>query len=198
MFNDEPTHLCDSVLCGDKTQTRRCVPASHIKAYKSYLISNPNTQICISEYLIKRGFAKFIVGEVVAVAQSYKSLGLSPCVIQVASNHTKDKFKQVPISSLPGWNNKMYVSACFMKHHIKITGVRVERLQDITYEDIRAEGIIAIGKTVTSTRYGVRFCHKPFGLSPRKAFAKVFDITNNAGSWKSNPLVYVYEFTLVD
>ena len=40
----------------------------------------------------------------------------------------------------PGWNNKMFVRADLMPHRIKITGIKLERLQDISEEDIYKEG----------------------------------------------------------
>lgn len=72
----------------------------------------------------------FRVGEVVAVAQSYKD-AINPI----------DWVSMKLYEGTSGWNNKMFVRADLMPHQIRITDVRVERLQDISDEDCMKEGI---------------------------------------------------------
>lgn len=94
---------------------------------------------------------------------------------------------------------KMFVKAEYMPHHIRITDVRVERLQDISDEDCLREGVLF------SERYAM-----PYGIpdyphygffyynTPREAFAALIDKVSGQGTWDSNPLVWVYSFELVD
>ena len=93
-----------------------------------------------------------------------------------------------------GWHNKMFVRADLMPHRIRITNVRVERLQDISDEDCLKEGIV----------------EKPFGTAPaywvldvcfsniRHAFRNLIDKICGPCTWASNPWVFVYEFELVN
>lgn len=87
---------------------------------------------------------KYKLGEVVAIAQSYKD---------VDRFHRKGKNADYleyldsilpELKLYPGWGNKMFVKADLMPHHIKITGIKVERLQDISDEDCLKEGIIHV------------------------------------------------------
>lgn len=134
--------------------------------------------------------SRFKVGEVVAVAQSYHSLNKSGYVAPEWLDHA-------------GYENKMFVRADLMPHHIRITGVRVERLQDISDQDCLREGI----------REKSDFPHKksfPFYFdggkhswdnsfsTPRKAFAALIDKVSGKGTWESNPWVFVYVFELVE
>ena len=68
---------------------------------------------------------KYKVGEIVAVAQAYREVA-----------HPNDGFLddryEVKDEYAAGWTNKMFVRADLMPHHIRITNVRVERLQDIS------------------------------------------------------------------
>lgn len=41
----------------------------------------------------------------------------------------------VPPSKIAGYKNKMFTKASLMPHHIRITDVKIERLQDISKED---------------------------------------------------------------
>mgnify|MGYP001083968913 CR=1 FL=1 len=194
MFNDDPHMLTEAVMSGRKTQARYVVPASHLKAYEAYLSSLPTPTMRIGEFLLRNGLSKYIVGEEVAIAQSYETLKLAPDLIQRAKSHDKKSFKYVPISSLPGWRNKMYVSSEFMPHSIIITAVRVERLQQITSEDAKREGLIKMpsGGYGTSVRKDVSL-----GDSPRKAYASLINELCNKSVWDNNPYVYVYEFRFV-
>lgn len=97
---------------------------------------------------------------------------------------------------LKGWKNKMFVRADLMPHQIRITGVRVERLQDISDEDCLREGVN--GESIFDdndycTVQGIQ----PWFNSPRDAFAALIDKVSKKGTWEENPWVFVYEFELV-
>lgn len=136
--------------------------------------------------------AKWKVGEIIAVAQSYEDAGLP-----------RQMSKATRIEQLfqyAGWNNAMFVRADLMPHYIKITNVRVERLQDISEEDCLKEGVYE----TTSNRYvvnGIYLSKNEFLLrtftTARAAFATLIDKISGKGTWDSNPFVYAYEFELV-
>lgn len=83
-----------------------------------------------------------------------------------------------------------------MPHRIEITGIRAERLQDISYEDCLAEGIFKIGNTSTYTYFATGILEEPD--TPQKVYAKLINRISGKGTWQRNPLVWVYEFKLVD
>ena len=190
MFNDK-YGLTKAVLEGRKTMTRRIVPEKQL-----YYIRRHFRGLAVME-------APFKYDEVVAVAQAYKDIEefnpesyedvmLSDGVICEASH---------PYSNLMrsgGWDNKMFVKAGLMPHRIRITNVRVERLQDISNEDCIREGIIEDSPGVQySFPTEIGYCGQyPFG-TPRSAFAALIDKVSGKGTWQSNQWVFVYEFELV-
>ena len=100
-----------------------------------------------------------------------------------------------------GWTNKMFVKADLMPHHIEITGIKVERLQDISDEDCLKEGIIH----AYTDNNGTKIYHTPHTkrgyLSTdvaQQAFADLIDKVSGKGTWEENPFVWVYEFALWD
>ena len=181
-------------MAGRKTQGRYLVPKSHLEAYIAYLASLPEKTMKLGQFLFRNGIAKFVTGEEVAIAQSYESLHLAPDLIQRAKTHDKKTIRYVPISKLPGWKNKMYVSSDFMPHSIVITAMRVERIQSITVADIRKEGIIEMpsGGFGTSVKRDVSL-----GKTPREAYATLINDLCNRTVWQRNPYVYVYDFRFV-
>lgn len=100
-----------------------------------------------------------------------------------------------------GWNNKMFVKSYACKHHIKITNVKVERLQDISDEDCLKEGIIK-GKCGSESTHFMDVYYVPKDkqpyCTPRDAFAVLIDKVSGKCTWESNPFVFCYEFVLVD
>ena len=172
MFNDK-YGLTKAVLEGRKTMTRRIMtPQPKWWRGDGVPISSALDPI----------WNTYNVGEVVAVAQNYKDAGYYPM-------GEKDE---------AGWGNKMFVKADLMPHQIRITNIRVERLQDISDEDCLREGIIEDCQGVQysfPTEFG--YCGQyPFD-TPRGAFAALIDRVSGKGTWKSNPWVFVYQFELV-
>jgi hypothetical protein len=73
---------------------------------------------------------------------------------------------------------------------LEITGVRVERLQDISEQDAQAEGIVRhLDGHGWHTEEGRHYMG-----SPQLAYAALWEQINGAGAWEANPWVWVVEF----
>ena len=195
MFSDK-FGLTEAVWSGRKTMTRRIVKFSDIDA--KYLYDEEwNVGGYVLETIIDR-YARYKVGEVVAVAQSYKDCGYDSDALD---RSPKDlNVVRGTLGESKGWNNKMFVRSDACKHHIRITNVRVERLQDISDEDCMAEGILHSDKYAMP--YGIADSKASNGVffyysTPREAYAALIDRISGKGTWQSNPYVFVYEFELV-
>lgn len=94
-----------------------------------------------------------------------------------------------------GWNNKLFVESQYMLHHIEITNVRMERLQEITDDDIMREGIKKGEFYNTWDEYYFYVNEGCFtAKTPREAYAAIIDKIRGKGTWERNPWVVVYEF----
>lgn len=98
-----------------------------------------------------------------------------------------------------GCSNKMFVKADLMPHHIRITHIRVERLQDISKEDCLKEGIWR-GDNVglEGTTYWYHNLTNSSFRTPQEAYASLIDRISGKGTWESNPYVFVFDFELID
>lgn len=135
MFNDR-YGLTKAVLDGTKTMTRRIIHLTDDD--KTYLDTAFDWDL--RERVIIDRYAKYKVGEIVAVAQSYKSVfeeSLSYAIPRWhwLDDHVDDK----------GFDNKMFVKAKEMPHQIQITAIKVERLQDISDENCLIDDICGKG-----------------------------------------------------
>lgn len=154
--------------------------------------------MCCQGIEIFRHKCRYKVGEVVAVAQSYERIGATPQ--HYISRPDIDGYQI--ISKHKGWRNKMYVSADLMPHQIRITGIRCERLQDISDEDCMKEGVVDVTYFKIQGRPYQLFAlpeheNEETFNTPRQAFAALIDKVSGRGTWKSNPWVVVYEFELL-
>lgn len=91
----------------------------------------------------------------------------------------------------------MFVRAEFMPHHIRITRIRIERLQDISDEDCLAEGIWRAHEVGLEgvTYWYTRLANSPYRTA-REAYAALIDKISGKGTWQSNPYVFVYDFEI--
>lgn len=95
----------------------------------------------------------------------------------------------------------MFVKANLMLHHIKITKIRFERLQDISDKDCLEEGVVQRFDADGTPRYYVSWCKHTWAYitdSAKDAYHFLIDKVSSKGIWESNPYVWVYDFHLID
>ena len=191
MFNDKLS-LTKAVLEGRKTQTRR-ICKEQIWAHSD--IVNAENGIYHFES------PKYKVGEVVAVAQSYRDCG----GINKDGRPNWEVIAEATGASNAGWKNKMFVKADLMPHQIRITNVRIQRLQDISDEDCIKEGVVKDTCKTYFNGYTVKFSFDQYNnilssewfRTPREAFAHLINKVSGKDVWEENPYVFVYDFDVI-
>ena len=88
------------------------------------------------------------------------------------------------------------MSARLARYFLRITARHGERLQDITAEGCRKEGIFS---DALECNFGLpniqcTALETVLGKSWRDAYASLIDFTYWEGTWKKNPYVWVYGF----
>jgi len=165
------------VIEGRKTQTRRIV--------------KPQPQGCFVP--TKDGYQdghyhnfdhRYEVGETVYIKEPY-SFGLE--------DETVYKYSSLEIKGYK-WENKLFMPAKYARYFIEITGVRCERVNEITSEDCLKEGICLVNDPIGMKCYHWDKNSNYAYANPREAYAALFDSINGKGIWESNPYVWVYSF----
>lgn len=186
MFNDHFV-LTEAVIDGRKTMTRR-------------IVGNRMTEDDIRAYLkgyteLANKCAQYKIGEVVAVAQSYQKI--LDTVFGEDQQWKYGYMRDVEEShekmweDIKGRTNKMFVKADIMPHKIRITDIKMERLQDISDIDCVKEGVryfLEYGQERIASFY-IDACVKD-------AFAYLIDKVSGKGTWERNPWVFAYSFKL--
>lgn len=162
--------LTQAVLNGTKTMTRRVI----------------KKEIPIGSWQETEKMMRYKIGEVVAIAQCYLDI----------KKPQFDKFGH----DVAGNTNKMFVRADLMPHHIKITDVRVERLQDITNEDCLKEGVwqFCYDTDLFYVSKDIGYAGTVAFPSSHEAFWYLINKICGKDTWERNPWVEAYTFTTAD
>lgn len=84
------------------------------------------------------------------------------------------------------WTSPIHMPRWASRITLEVTGVRVERLQDISEDDARAEGLrTSLAMWIPAS-------------SPRLEFRTLWESINGPGSWSATPWVWVIEFARID
>ncbi len=215
MFNDR-YGLTQAVLDEKKTMTRRIIKGDFedIKVYNAncdwHFIAETKDGDSVE---IKPTYQ---IGETVAIAQAYNTLRW-PSLPGIDWNAIVDE-----VTHAKGWKNKMFVKAKYMPHRIRITDIKVEKLQDISIGDCLREGIIHVNWRQYLKQDIDDYSPQPYkdhelwtlpifeeslldswaeqkqgefaAKSADIAFAVLIDRINGRGTWQRNPWVFVYGF----
>lgn len=214
MFNDK-YGLTQAVLEGRKTMTRRI--CKYVRPDETYDIvfpvfgpndfDNNGNNISPLNYafgwmdnkanFIGWNIPRYKVDEVIAIAQPYRDIVNESAklrdILLDETGKPRDEFRS-------GWNNKMFVQAGLMLHHIRITDIKIERLNKITPDECLKEGIVKRFDCGGTPYYKLKPNDDGIVIyrTPQKAFSYLIDKVSGKGVWESNPFVFVYEFKLVD
>lgn len=198
MFNDR-YGLTQAVIDGRKIMTRRLIPDEFFGLTWD---TRGDTLVYENEYgdfidVRHSKYTRYKVGEVVAVAQRYEDVEELSYLLRDPFSETY--FEEANIGDEPGWRNKLFVRAELMPHRIRITGIKCERLQDISDDDCMKEGIFSDALEYNFGLPNIKrtYLETILGKSWREAFASLIDKVSGRGTWDLNPLVAAYEFELV-
>lgn len=215
-----------AILAGTKTQTRRVVkipegvradridPSSHGPGWFDIITNTPDGED--AEFMrcpyggpgdhlwVKEthGYISYDNGDMPTRDIVYRA---TPFYLM--SDRSTPTTEEIPVSAIDGgkWTPSIHMPRWASRITLEITGVRVERLNDIRGIDARDEGL-------HSYQHFWRDCEFPLGdiayepwpgyrwrySDPKEAFKALWEEVNGAGSWAANPWVWVVEFRRVE
>ena len=207
------TEMTKAILDSQKTQTRRVVKGGFLDKNEAKIISNLFKENKYDEALSLWGFeAKYQKDEVIWVREpvrvwafisndldfSYNADGVN--MTKKLPNRFYDENNNTP-KWTDGHEDGRYIPNGCIKEmariFLKITDVRVERLQDIKYGSIMNEGCnIDISDCV---KYDGENQEEAINHSVYNWWIRLWNKTALKGyNWKDNPYVFVYEFKRVN
>ena len=202
------TKVVQNIQAGIQTQDRRPIPkkvmadmriAQHVGEVSDFYDSG-YLQVNDESYIVD--FAKYQVGDILYVRETWTHASMywdgPPRDIpedayiwyRADSGDTPNWTDWRPNIHMPKWAARIF---------LKVTGVRVERIQDISHDDAIAEGVDTEGLCVCKPedfQDFVRFCGNCGERAVDLAEEFKWNIWNPIypGSWERNDWVFVYDF----
>lgn len=195
-----------ALLDGRKTQTRRILKPQPrtfetdegpCKVALFQGLNDPLPRIQLGRVITCQQ-VRFAPGDRLWVRENWRTVGdapLSECIgpsdIMFPATATEGElatFKWRPSIHMPRWASRLT---------LHVTGVKVERLQDISEEDARAEGCFvgkATGRVFTSAA-AMRLGGAEWA-NARDWFADLWESINGPEAWEANPWVVAVTFTV--
>lgn len=202
LFN---TEMVQAILDGRKTVTRRIIKQGNILPTGDWLgeikeggewCTNPRKDVLWTGFRSKYGadayyMCRYQVGDILYVRETWSIHECVKCQAGIPALGGECKCKYVYRASYGAtdfrWKPSIHMPKEAARIFLKVTDVRVERLQDITEEQAEKEGVKAYGQNNCS------------GTSARIAFAELWDsISETKFEWRANPWVWVIEFERVE
>ncbi len=209
-----PEQRIRSLLTGQQTQTRRIMKSltfapgqdNHEGCYAVDVLSNHQQgrqMMSMADLRYQCPFGQ--PGDHLWLRESWRGPLIPPELI-VEYQHTPAAFRQTKYCQYRvdrnkfdgsqdshnesiGWQTGIHMPRWASRVNLLITAVRAERIQDISDDDITAEGV----------QTDVHFLNNFFTLNsgsvkPKEAYKKNWEIQYGASSWEANPWVWVIEF----
>ena len=214
LFN---TEMVKAILDGRKTQTRRVFSKTQIK-YFDYAQKlgemNSLDDLHKNDFSYILQFSKYQVDDILYVKEkfcigAYANDGgcetngyssetyISQCsfdnnIIYYADAIDECDFSDLEKDELPSWKPSVHLKQKDARIFLKVTNVRVERLQDITAINMDSDmGTISpiISKLIAIDDY----------IELQNKYKKYWNSTAKDGyKWEDNPYVFVYEFERIE
>lgn len=212
--------LFHKVVKGEKTQTRRIINHFGNKEHYGQLLchwglSRPpflnendewrwELQTDVDDsgtFPIK---PKYKVGEIVYLKEPYLYAddNEEKCIRPYYKFSTADVLQLKVMGVDIKWKNKLFMPESAARYFVEITGVRAEKLKDISDEDCMKEGIQRNPEAIPiGYPFGIKFSYNNGYYNyttPQEAYAALINEINGKGTWEKNPWVWVYDFELIN
>lgn len=171
-----------------------------------------------TENQFTENFAKYQIDDILWVREparvnNFAYINKDTNKVDIQCFYTSDNTKiEIPLpdrfydefGKIPEWANNCQgiPNGCIKEMariFLRITNVRVERLQDISYEECIKEGVFEYETVLESPKFQYKYSEKSMHYStPKLAFMALWNSTAPKGyKWEDNPYVFVYEFDKV-
>ena len=108
-----------------------------------------------------------------------------------AADYTAERLKAPGGSGF--WKPSIHMPRSASRITLEITGVRIERLNDISEDDAIAEGVdVKMDAVMTAAQ-----CRGKAGTAAQLEYWHLWESIHGKGSWDANPFVWVVEFNRV-
>lgn len=202
LFN---TEMVQAILEGRKTQTRRVLAPQPEEIYDGMYCDmynkNPDkftfwtkdNKMCLFNGNIRNTAhwkPKYKVSDILYVKETFRLTQGGGFIIFKAGENNLDVSNEDFLKDVDSikWQSAVHLTKEYARIFLKVTNVRVERLQDVTLDDIEKEGWSkATGFYHPDVDNGLEWWESLWNPTVKDGY-----------KWEDNPYVFVYEFERVE
>lgn len=185
------TPMVKAILMGEKTKTRRIVTKESVINDPNIVLSYLTDGDCFAHFRGKgnhvdcAGFvSKYKIDDILWVREAwqYSDDLKNPYWYK---QHAKEEYLPEYFEKMK-WRPSIHMPKEACRLFLKVKSIKVERLQDITDEEAKAEGVETLD------------FYPGYDISSRGKFEGLWNLINEEIVWDQNPWVWVYEFERIE
>lgn len=189
------TEMVKALLDGRKTVTRRPVKVDYERGMKGPVVRGRNREVSVLSFAPTAGLCPFgNVGDLIYVRETFRLFNHSDeCG---CSDYCNCPPSGTPIylatcgdDSESKWKPSIHMPRTASRLTLKVTNVRIERVQDISEEEAIKEGI--------NKHHQLPAFKSPIGYHTSPAYAYEELWNSIYGNWDENPYVWAIEFEVI-
>lgn len=203
-----------AILDNRKTQTRRMVKPQPPKAARQPAVYDAGLRFWMPDNAAWPGPNKrfatnylkcpYPVGTRVYVKETFCELNNGEVAYRASLSYPDGKeepeSKRCRLELGYKWKPSIFMPKALARIWLEIVAVRVERLQDISEDDAKAEGIeMHFSPSYPSTEWWKNYHGDDIAFaSPLTSYSSLWESINGKGSWDLNPWVWAYTFRRIE
>lgn len=197
------TPMVQAIMENRKTMTRRMAGLEKVNECPDEWIYNPEIKPAVSFFNKKNGFIatckpRYKKGDYIWLRETY--FDAQPFKSAPLFANGNDYYYRADKDVFIGehkWKSSLFMPKAAARIWLEVTGVRCERLQDISEADAIAEGVESIDhpdfrkyKEYVQNEYLLKY--------PTHSFFSLWRKINGKNSVAANPWVFIYEFKRIE
>lgn len=194
------TPMVQAILQGRKTKTRRIIkpqPIWKVEDDGNLYEGNHKGYVKVDGHpfwghQFAAEFAKWEKGDILWVRETWQAEAI-PAAPEGDHDETVYRYKaSEKTDNASRWKPCIHMPKGVARIWLQVTDVRVERLQHISEEDAKAEGV-ELMDYFDIPKDGIMYQAHCY----REAFESLWKVINGADSWRANPWVWVISFEVL-
>jgi hypothetical protein len=181
-----------ALLAGTKSQTRRVVKDTGLYAIDAAIHGAETAARELQALASRCPYGQ--PGHKLWVRETHMDLGA--CYLYRADPGAETE--RALVAPAQPWKPAIHMPRAASRITLEVTGVRVERLQDITAADAIAEGIDADAQPGDAVPLWRNYSTGGTTVEPRFSYETLWNQINGQGAWELSPWVWVVEFKRVE
>jgi hypothetical protein len=135
---------------------------------------------------------KYQIGDILWVRETFYKQDIEAFPFVYKADFTEEMLSK--LKKYQKWKPSIFMPREAARIFLKVIGVRVEHLQDISAQDCLSEGVGEKFRSGAKSFHSSGIDYQSYEMKQKQFFKELWQSINGKESWDKNPFVWVYEF----